>query len=214
MSDDAARAAGQRRSATPWPTDLAHTLFVEAGAGSGKTTVLVNRVCALVESGVDIRKIAAITFTEKAAAELRLRVREELEARGTEAGDAARAVARRSADVDASRVRSSVAHRARPRGGRAAPVRCARRGRRGDLPRSAVARPRGPALRSHRSARTGRAARGRARVSRRGASETSSSHCTRATTDCVRRREDGSGRLTQSTSLPSTRRRSCSRCRC
>jgi ATP-dependent helicase/nuclease subunit A len=72
--------------------DLARTLFVEAGAGSGKTTVLVNRVCALVDAGIDIRKIAAITFTEKAAAELRLRVREELEARGTEAGDAARAV--------------------------------------------------------------------------------------------------------------------------
>ncbi len=58
-----------------------HTLFVEAGAGSGKTTVLVNRVCALVESGVDVRNIAAITFTEKAAAELRVRVREELENR-------------------------------------------------------------------------------------------------------------------------------------
>ena len=81
-----------KTSATPSAADLARTLFVEAGAGSGKTTVLVNRVCALVEAGVDIRKIAAITFTEKAAAELRLRVREELEARGTEAGDAARAV--------------------------------------------------------------------------------------------------------------------------
>ncbi len=60
-------------------TDLARTLFVEAGAGSGKTTVLVDRVCALVESGIDVRKIAAITFTEKAAAELRSRVREELD---------------------------------------------------------------------------------------------------------------------------------------
>ncbi len=69
-----------------------HTLFVEAGAGSGKTTVLVNRVCALVESGIDVRRIAAITFTEKAAAELRVRVREELEGRRTPAGDAALAV--------------------------------------------------------------------------------------------------------------------------
>ena len=60
-------------------TDLASTLFVEAGAGSGKTTVLVDRVCALVESGIDVRKIAAITFTEKAAAELRSRVREVLD---------------------------------------------------------------------------------------------------------------------------------------
>ena len=62
-------------------TDLDRTLFVEAGAGSGKTTVLVSRVCALVESGVDLTKIAAITFTEKAAAELRVRVREELRRR-------------------------------------------------------------------------------------------------------------------------------------
>ena len=73
-------------------TDLASTLFVEAGAGSGKTTVLVDRVCALVESGIDVRKIAAITFTEKAAAELRSRVREVLTSRETEAGDAALAV--------------------------------------------------------------------------------------------------------------------------
>ena len=34
-------------------TDLASTLFVEAGAGSGKTTVCIDRVCALVESGID-----------------------------------------------------------------------------------------------------------------------------------------------------------------
>ena len=73
-------------------TELERTLFVEAGAGSGKTTVLVGRVCALVEAGIDVRKIAAITFTEKAAAELRVRVRDELERRGTAAGAAALAV--------------------------------------------------------------------------------------------------------------------------
>ena len=58
--------------------DLAATLFVEAGAGAGKTTALVDRVVNLVLSGVDITGIAAITFTEKAAAELRIRVRERL----------------------------------------------------------------------------------------------------------------------------------------
>ncbi|MCB0985205.1 MAG: UvrD-helicase domain-containing protein, partial [Ilumatobacter sp.] len=57
---------------------LDRTLFVEAGAGSGKTTALVGRVLALVEAGVPIGSIAAITFTEKAAAELRHRVRKEL----------------------------------------------------------------------------------------------------------------------------------------
>ena len=58
--------------------DLGTNLFVEAGAGAGKTSSLVGRIVALVRSGVDIGSIAAITFTEKAAAELRHRVREEL----------------------------------------------------------------------------------------------------------------------------------------
>jgi ATP-dependent helicase/nuclease subunit A len=58
---------------------LDETLFVEAGAGSGKTTALVGRVVALVQSGVPITSIAAITFTEKAATELRDRVRTGLE---------------------------------------------------------------------------------------------------------------------------------------
>ena len=56
--------------------DLGATLFVEAGAGSGKTTALVDRVVALVTSGrAELRAIAAITFTEKAGAELRDRIR-------------------------------------------------------------------------------------------------------------------------------------------
>src|SRR5690606_13725504 len=58
--------------------DLTANLFVEAGAGAGKTSSLVGRIVALVRSGVDIGSIAAITFTEKAAAELRHRVRAEL----------------------------------------------------------------------------------------------------------------------------------------
>lgn len=60
-------------------TDLDHTLFVEAGAGSGKTSSLVGRFVSLVLSGADVAGIAAITFTEAAAAELRARVREGLE---------------------------------------------------------------------------------------------------------------------------------------
>ena len=43
--------------------------FVEAGAGSGKTTMLVNRMVAMVEAGIDISKICAITFTKAAAGE-------------------------------------------------------------------------------------------------------------------------------------------------
>ncbi|MGI9029512.1 MAG: UvrD-helicase domain-containing protein, partial [Ilumatobacteraceae bacterium] len=61
--------------------DTASTMFVEAGAGTGKTTALVGRILTLVAHGVEIESIAAITFSEKAAAELRHRLRAEL-ARG------------------------------------------------------------------------------------------------------------------------------------
>ena len=49
--------------------DLNRNLFVIAGAGSGKTSMLVSRMVMMVESGIDISKICAITFTKKAAAE-------------------------------------------------------------------------------------------------------------------------------------------------
>jgi ATP-dependent helicase/nuclease subunit A len=64
--------------------ELDRTLFVEAGAGSGKTTQLVHRIVELLVTGTlgDISQLAAITFTEAAAAELRDRVRERLEAEG------------------------------------------------------------------------------------------------------------------------------------
>src|SRR6185436_14633149 len=44
--------------------DTSTTLFVEAGAGAGKTTALVGRILTLVDEGVPIDEIAAITFTE------------------------------------------------------------------------------------------------------------------------------------------------------
>lgn len=59
-------------------TDLDNTVFVEAGAGSGKTRSLVERIVALVADGIAIHYIVAVTFTEKAAAELRDRLRVEL----------------------------------------------------------------------------------------------------------------------------------------
>jgi ATP-dependent exoDNAse (exonuclease V) beta subunit len=62
-------------------TRLGETMFVEAGAGSGKTTCLVERFVALVESGVEADRIAAITFTGKAAGELADRIRNELQKR-------------------------------------------------------------------------------------------------------------------------------------
>jgi ATP-dependent exoDNAse (exonuclease V) beta subunit len=55
------------------------TLFVEAGAGSGKTTALVSRIVQLLKSGAcSLDALAAITFTEAGALELRLRVRQSL----------------------------------------------------------------------------------------------------------------------------------------
>jgi len=60
---------------------LDRNLFVEAGAGTGKTTVLVARVVRLVATGrlADTAGLVAITFTEAAAAELRDRIRAALE---------------------------------------------------------------------------------------------------------------------------------------
>jgi ATP-dependent helicase/nuclease subunit A len=77
---------------------LKHTYLVEAGAGTGKTTVLVNRLLALLRSGVSISRVVAITFTEKAAGELKIRLRSELE----------RAV--RKAEADEAEVLTSALH--------------------------------------------------------------------------------------------------------
>lgn len=52
--------------------------FVEAGAGSGKTTVLVERMVAMVEEGKDIEHICAITFTKAAANEFYARFQKRL----------------------------------------------------------------------------------------------------------------------------------------
>ncbi len=56
-------------------------LLLDAGAGSGKTSVLVERfVRAVEEDGIGVNQILTITFTEKAAAELRERIRTRLRA--------------------------------------------------------------------------------------------------------------------------------------
>ncbi len=59
-------------------------LLILAGAGSGKTTVLIDRVAHLIETGVRPWNILAITFTNKAADELRARLGQRL---GTQAED-------------------------------------------------------------------------------------------------------------------------------
>jgi len=61
-------------------SDVGVNMIVEAGAGTGKTTVLVDRIVRIIASGhAAVHELAVITFTEKAAAELSARVRQGLE---------------------------------------------------------------------------------------------------------------------------------------
>jgi ATP-dependent helicase/nuclease subunit A len=83
LPDAAAREAIRR--------ELDRTLLVEAGAGSGKTTMLVDRMLALLlDGGAHPESVAAVTFTRKAASHLRRRFQEALEAAAAGPGDPGR----------------------------------------------------------------------------------------------------------------------------
>ncbi len=78
LSGDAADAVAHRGS----------HLQIIAAAGSGKTEVVSQRVASLLADGAPPESIVAFTFTEKAAAELKERIRERVTARmGVEATD-------------------------------------------------------------------------------------------------------------------------------
>lgn len=55
--------------------DYKHDAIIEASAGTGKTYALEHIVEHLVKDGVDIRNVLLVTFTEKAAGELKERIR-------------------------------------------------------------------------------------------------------------------------------------------
>ena len=85
------------------------TLFVNAGAGSGKTTALVERVASLViTDGVPMAAVAAVTFTEKAGAELRDRLREKFEQIRRAGGDAAALADTALNDLDQAAIGNEV----------------------------------------------------------------------------------------------------------
>ena len=61
--------------------DLDRSWIMTSGAGCGKTFQMVQRYVAIIEQGFEVSSIIAVTFTEKAAAELKDRVRQECRAR-------------------------------------------------------------------------------------------------------------------------------------
>src|SRR5688500_14998848 len=71
--------------------DARHSAIVEACAGAGKTWLLVSRIVRALLEGAEPGEILAITFTRKAAAEMRMRLHDWLRDFAA-ASDAERAV--------------------------------------------------------------------------------------------------------------------------
>ncbi len=71
----------EKRPSADWIERIDANFLVEASAGTGKTHNLLERVLFLIEQARDfeMRKLAVITFTEKAAAQMRIRLRQRLE---------------------------------------------------------------------------------------------------------------------------------------
>jgi ATP-dependent exoDNAse (exonuclease V) beta subunit len=68
-------------STAPIGSELDRSWVVEASAGTGKTTALVDRMVEAIAAGTPVDTIVAVTFTHAAAGNMKLRVRQELERR-------------------------------------------------------------------------------------------------------------------------------------
>ncbi|HEV8267506.1 MAG TPA: UvrD-helicase domain-containing protein [Thermoanaerobaculia bacterium] len=75
------RIPADQDSRTRIENDTERSMIVEASAGTGKTSSLVSRILTLVLDGLPLSRIAAMTFTEKAAGELKERLAAALDAR-------------------------------------------------------------------------------------------------------------------------------------
>ncbi|RBP46355.1 ATP-dependent exoDNAse (exonuclease V) beta subunit [Roseimicrobium gellanilyticum] len=92
----AKRASSKSPAAAPSTSEVMMNELIRASAGTGKTYALVQRYLWLLERGVEPERIAAMTFTRKAAGEFFERILQELATRGTkENGEAAIALLRK-----------------------------------------------------------------------------------------------------------------------
>ena len=115
MSDRQARPAlsAEQQAAID---DRERDLFLAAGAGTGKTTVLVERFCEAVcaEAGEDadvgVENVLAFTFTDRAAGELTRRIRAELARRSGDEPEPGRARHLRTLARDAESAWISTIH--------------------------------------------------------------------------------------------------------
>ncbi|MFH2091260.1 MAG: exodeoxyribonuclease V subunit beta [Pseudomonadota bacterium] len=62
----------------PFDIDLEKNTLIEASAGTGKTYTITTLFCRLIAKGYSVESILVVTFTEAAAAELKIRIRQRL----------------------------------------------------------------------------------------------------------------------------------------